>query len=155
MTDYCKEFLEWMTNLIHTQPQLRNVGMIEILNEPIQDTSKTQSMLNTFYPTLVSPHFKLPCSCLASLTRSSSAYNRIRAAESALSIASNNLLHIQVMNEKWGSGNPNQALTNLNFMAYDDHRYLKWAYGEQDTQSWYLNTACNDDRGGNWPTVSH
>lgn len=45
------EFLEWMTNLIHTQPQLRNVGMIEILNEPVQDTSKTQSMLNDFYPT--------------------------------------------------------------------------------------------------------
>ena len=59
---------------------------------------------------------------------------------------------MKVMNEKWGSGNPNQGLTNLNFMAYDDHRYLKWAYGEQDTQSWYLNTACNDDRGGNWPT---
>jgi len=48
-----------MTNLIHTKSQFRNVGMIEILNEPVQDTSKTGSMLNTFYPTYVL------CACLS------------------------------------------------------------------------------------------
>jgi len=45
------KFLEWLTTNIHTKSELANVGMIEILNEPIQDQSKTQGMLNNFYPT--------------------------------------------------------------------------------------------------------
>jgi hypothetical protein len=70
-----------MANAIHTHTQFRNVGMLEILNEPIQDTSKTGSMLSSFYP---------------------GAYSAIRAAESSLGIGQNNLLHIQAMNQKWG-----------------------------------------------------
>jgi aryl-phospho-beta-D-glucosidase BglC (GH1 family) len=74
-------WLSWMAEAVHTHSQFRNVGMLEILNEPIQDSSKTQGMLNNYYP---------------------GAYNAIRAAESNLGITPNNLLHIQVMNQKWG-----------------------------------------------------
>jgi hypothetical protein len=31
-------------------------------------------------------------------------------------------LHVQFMNEQWGSGNPTASLQNGSFLAYDDHR---------------------------------
>jgi hypothetical protein len=77
---------------------------------------------------------------------------RIRAAENALGVTSNNYLHIQMMNNLWGSGDPTQYLTDNYFAAYDDHRYLKWS-GIPTTQSSYISTSCNDNRGGNWPTI--
>lgn len=134
------EFLEWMTNLTHTNSNYRNVGMLQILNEPEQGTnSDTDSMRQTYYPT---------------------AWSRIRAAESALNIPASNRLHIEMMNEKWGSGPPQQYLTDQVFAAYDDHRYLKYTNdndinvpGPGQTPSAYLNLSCHDDRGGNAPTV--
>lgn len=127
-----EKFLSWMTTQIHTNPQMANVGMLEVLNEPVQDTSRTGSMLNTFYP---------------------AAWTAIRSAENAISgMTTSGQLHIQYMNQQWGSGNPNQALGSTWFTAYDDHRYLKWA-GVADTQSAYLTTSCSDNRGGNTPTI--
>ncbi|KAK0512328.1 hypothetical protein JMJ35_005456 [Cladonia borealis] len=134
------EFLEWMTNIIHTNNNYRNVGMLEVVNEPEQgQDSDTNSMRQQYYPT---------------------AWQRIRAAEDALEIAGQNRLHIQMMNAKWGSGDPNQYLTNDTFAAYDDHRYLKWSDdnsindpGTGQTLAAYLKESCIDDRSGNWPTV--
>jgi hypothetical protein len=57
-----------------------------------------------------------------------------------------------MMNNQWGSGDPTQYLTNNYFAAYDDHRYLKWS-GTAVSQSNYLQVSCNDNRGGNWPTI--
>ena len=66
-----------MTNMIHTNNNFRNVGMIEVLNEPLQNTpGTTGSMLSEFYPT---------------------AWQKIRSAEDALGVAGNNRLHIQMM----------------------------------------------------------
>ena len=71
------KFLEWMTHIIHTNNNYRNVGMLEVLNEPVQGgNSQTDSMRQTYYPT---------------------AWARIRAAEAALNISPNNRLHIQMM----------------------------------------------------------
>ncbi|KAF6224636.1 hypothetical protein HO173_012979 [Letharia columbiana] len=134
------KFLEWMANIIHTDKSYRNVGMLEILSQPVQGSnSETDSMRQTFYPT---------------------AWARIRAAEAALKISPNNLLHIQMMNAKWGSGDPHQHLTDDTFAAYDDHRYLKYSDdngindpGTGRTPAAYLKESCHDDRGGNWPTV--
>ena len=71
------KFLEWMTNIIHTNNNYRNVGMLEIVNEPEQgQDSDTNSMRQQYYPT---------------------AWQRIRAAEDALEIAGQNRLHIQMM----------------------------------------------------------
>lgn len=58
-----------------------------------------------------------------------------------------------MMNNLWGSGDPTQYLTQNYFAAYDDHRYLKYASGITQTQAGYLSASCNDNRGGNWPTI--
>ncbi|OBT82371.1 hypothetical protein VE02_08750 [Pseudogymnoascus sp. 03VT05] len=126
------KFLEWMANLIHTNNNYRNVGMLELVNEPIQNSGNVGSMRSTYYP---------------------NAFSRIRAAESKLNIGTYDLLHIQMMNEKWGSGDPTQYLSDNWFAAYDDHRYLKWASIGDVSQSNYISTSCNDDRGGNTPTI--
>lgn len=73
--------------------------------------------------------------------------------EQNLGIGQWDQLHIQMMNAKWGSGDPNQALTDLWFAAYDDHRYLKWDGSVAVSKDNYISTSCNDDRGGNWPTI--
>jgi aryl-phospho-beta-D-glucosidase BglC (GH1 family) len=125
------KFLEWMTNKIHTSSNFRSVGMLEIINEPIQDPGSVGSMRSSYYP---------------------SAFQRIRAAEAALGIPAANELHIQMMNAKWGSGDPTQFLTDQYYAAYDDHRYIKWS-GIATSQANYISTSCADDRGGNWPTI--
>lgn len=107
--------------------------MLEVVNEPINSVnSQTDSMRETYYPT---------------------AWARIRAAEAALNISSENLVHIQMMNTLWGSGEPQQYLTNDTFAAYDDHRYLKYDPSVGLTPAAYLNASCHDNRGGNWPTI--
>ncbi|KAL1970318.1 hypothetical protein VTN77DRAFT_5478 [Rasamsonia byssochlamydoides] len=126
------EFLEWMTTNIHTNNNFRNVGMLEIVNEPLQNPDQVATMRTSYYP---------------------NAFSRIRAAEQKLGITANNYLHIQMMNAKWGSGDPTQALTDTYFAAYDDHRYLKWDSSVPVSPQSYLSTSCNDDRGGNWPTI--
>jgi hypothetical protein len=125
------KFLEWMTNIIHTNSNYRNVGMLEILNEPV-DASGVKDMRSSYYP---------------------NAFKRIRAAEAALGVASNNFLHIQMMNTKWGSGDPHEYLTNDYFAAYDDHRYVKWDTSVPVSKDSYIKSSCNDDRGPNWPTI--
>lgn len=44
------QWLEWMTDLIHKTKELRNVGMLEIVNEPVQDNDKASSMRKNYYP---------------------------------------------------------------------------------------------------------
>lgn len=126
------QFLSWLTTQIHSNTNYRNVGMIGVVNEPIQNADTVATMRSSFYP---------------------AAYAAIRSAESALGVTSNNYLHIEYMNSLWGSGNPNQYLTNTYFAAYDDHRYLKWDSSVTVSQSSYISTSCNDNRGANTPTV--
>ncbi|KFY16069.1 hypothetical protein V492_01586 [Pseudogymnoascus sp. VKM F-4246] len=126
------KFVEWMANLIHTDNNYRNVGMLELVNEPIQNSGQVGTMRSTYYP---------------------DSFSRIRAAEAKLNIGQNDLLHIQMMNEKWGSGQPTEFLTDNWFAAYDDHRYLKWASIGDVSHDNYIRTSCNDDRGGNTPTI--
>jgi hypothetical protein len=44
------EFLSWMTTQIHTNSNFRNVGMLGIVNEPVQNTGTVASMISTYYP---------------------------------------------------------------------------------------------------------
>ena len=54
------------------------------------------------------------------------------------------------MDQKWGSGDPKQYLTDLYLAAYDDHQYVKYA-GVAENKDAYVQFSCNDDRSGNWP----
>jgi hypothetical protein len=129
---------------------MRNVGMIGIVNEPLQDASTVSSMLSYFYPNA----FSVRLSLLAKF-RLLIQEQAIRNAESALGISANNYLHIEPMNELWGSGNPNQYLTNTYFAAYDDHRYLKYDSSVTVSQSAYLENSCSANRAsdGDTPTI--
>ena len=123
------KFLEWMTNIIHTNPQYKNVGMLELVNEPVQsDNADTQSMRETYYPT---------------------AFKRIRAAEASLSVSADKALHVQMMNQKWGAGDPNEYLSDIDISgaAYDDHRYLKYDPSVGGSPNDYLRASCSDNRG--------
>ena len=126
------KFLTWLTQNIHSNNNFRNVGMIGIVNEPVQDSGTAATMRSQFYP---------------------NAFSAIRAAEAAAGVTPNNYLHIQPMNSAWGSGDPNEHLPNTYFAAYDDHRYLKWDSRVAVDQGSYIRTSCSDNRGGNSPTV--
>ncbi|KAK5189842.1 hypothetical protein LTR96_009614 [Exophiala xenobiotica] len=136
--DRAYQWLEWMTNKIHTNDAYSTVGMLELVNEPERawDTTaypnapaNSDSMRKTYYPT---------------------AWSKIRAKESSLNIASSAQVSIMLMDEKWGSGDPKQYLTDLYLAAYDDHNYVKYA-GVAETKDAYLQHSCSDDRSGNWP----
>ncbi|CAJ2505731.1 Uu.00g131250.m01.CDS01 [Anthostomella pinea] len=124
------KFLEWMTERVHTNSAYYNVGMIEVINEPVQSgsyPSEAADMIANYYPT---------------------AWSRIRAREDQLSVTDSNRVHIQMMATAWGSGDPSSSLTDQTFAAYDDHRYLKWDTSVTATQEGYISAACSDNRGG-------
>ncbi|KAJ5343940.1 uncharacterized protein MYU51_002117 [Penicillium brevicompactum] len=126
------KWLEWMTKLVYTVDELRNVGMLEVVNEPVQDDDKASSMRSKYYPQAV---------------------ERIRAAEKKLNINKNDYLHIQTMDQSWGSGDPNEHLDDLTYMAYDDHRYLKWDTSVDASHDNYISTSCGDQRDSNSPNI--
>ena len=73
------QFLEWMANRIHTNEAYFNVGMLEVMNEPVHSgeyPSEAADMIANFYP---------------------QAYQRIRDAEDAINFADGDRLHIQFM----------------------------------------------------------
>ncbi|KAK7526402.1 glucan endo-1,6-beta-glucosidase B [Phyllosticta citriasiana] len=100
------EFLSWMTNQTHTNNAFRNVGTIEIVNEPKrEDSGDTQWLVEHYY---------------------GSAIDAVTGAEEALGVADAARLHIAVMDDLWGSGpSPSTALTTtqLSRLLYDDHNY--------------------------------
>ncbi|KIX09235.1 uncharacterized protein Z518_00314 [Rhinocladiella mackenziei CBS 650.93] len=134
--DRAYRWLEWITDKIHTNPAYSTVGMLELVNEPerIKSTAKypdawanSHSMRQTYYPT---------------------AWSRIRAKESTLNVTSDAQLSIMMMDEKWGSGDPNQYLPrNPHLAAYDDHAYIKYA-GVAENKDAYLQFSCNYSRSG-------
>ncbi|OXV05484.1 hypothetical protein Egran_06748 [Elaphomyces granulatus] len=124
-------FLEWAANLVHTNDNFRNVGMLEVVNEPATVSSQAESLRTEYYP---------------------QAFQRIRDAETKLQIQPNKYLHVQMMDKRWGSGDPNQALNDTSYAAYDSHTYLMFSNTPVDKDT-YIKTSCNDDRSGNQPTI--
>ncbi|KAN0070042.1 Glycoside hydrolase superfamily [Elaphomyces granulatus] len=125
------KFLEWMANMTHTNNNFRNVGMLEVVNEPENSPDDADSVRSNYYP---------------------QAFTRIRAVEQQLGLNKSRYLHIQMMDQRWGSGDPNQYLTDTYFAAYDSHTYLKFSNTPVD-QNTYITTSCNDDRSGSTPTI--
>lgn len=126
------DFLSWLANRVHTNNAYRGVGAIEVLNEPAQNGGS---------PTLISSYY--PAAMAA-----------IRGAEAALGIVPTSQLHVQMMDKRWGAGDPVANLANSLFnAAYDNHRYLKWDPSVAPNKQAYLKESCHDDLGGNWPLV--
>jgi hypothetical protein len=121
-----------MTRNIHTNSNFRNVGMIEVVNEP--ERNAPWSLVSQYYPT---------------------AWSKIRETESSLGLGPYDQLHIQFMDAAWGSGNPKQSLPNQWFAAYDNHRYLKWDSSVPQTQADFISTSCRDNvaRDGDTPVI--
>jgi glucan endo-1,6-beta-glucosidase len=55
-----------------------------------------------------------------------------------------------MMDQKWGSGDPKQYLSDLYLASYDDHQYVKYA-GVAENKDAYISFSCGDNRSGNWP----
>ncbi|KLO88267.1 SPR1-exo-1,3-beta-glucanase precursor [Fusarium fujikuroi] len=126
------EWLEWMTDMIHTKKEYRNVGMLELVNEPLNWDNAVASLRKTYYP---------------------KAYSAIRKVEDKLKVTSNNRLHIQMMGSLWGSGKPTEFLSDTSFTAFDDHRYLKWDTSVEASHEAYIEKSCSDDRNTDGPTI--
>lgn len=45
-----------MTTQIHTNSQMANVGMLEILNEPVQNSDNAGDLLTNYYPGTIKSH---------------------------------------------------------------------------------------------------
>lgn len=118
---------------MHTTTAFRNVGMVELVNEPLAWDSAVTSLRSSYYP---------------------NAYTAIRSVEDSLSVKSNDRLHVQMMSSLWGSGNPTQYLpSDASFTAFDDHRYLKWDTSVAVSHDSYVSTSCADDRNADGPSI--
>ena len=95
--------------------------MVGVVNEPVPG-----------YPTLITEYYP-------------NAYNTIRNAESSLGITANNYLHIQYMDTNWGSGNPIANMPSTYFVAFDNHRYVKYDSSVPPNKAAYLATSCHDN----------
>ncbi|KAI1085635.1 glycoside hydrolase family 5 protein [Whalleya microplaca] len=117
------EFLKWLTNLAHTKTEMRNVGMIGVVNEP---EGHHDSLRSRFYP---------------------DAYKGIRQVESTLNINTTNKLHISFMNSLWGSGDPKEFIpAGIESLAFEDHRYQKHDTGLVLNHEAYIDDSCTNDR---------
>jgi hypothetical protein len=45
-----------MTKTVHQNDKFRNVGMIELVNEPVQDAGQASSMRSSYYPDAFKVH---------------------------------------------------------------------------------------------------
>jgi hypothetical protein len=111
-----------MTERIHKNDAYRTTGMLEVLNEPERNHG---DLISNFYK---------------------NAHDSIRETEKTLNIAKDKQLTIQFMDKGWGAGNPRDVLQGKDGVAFDNHRYLKWAPIDQSKQS-YLSTSCADTFG--------
>jgi glucan endo-1,6-beta-glucosidase len=116
--------------------------MIGIVNEPVQNSGTVETMLSSYYPNAYSVRSTWQSPRLFA----NSQLQAIRNAESAAGVISNNYFHVEPMNGLWGSGDPNQYMTNQYFMAYDDHRYTKYDSSVAVSQSAYMTDACTNNR---------
>ncbi|KAK8235177.1 glucan endo-1,6-beta-glucosidase B [Phyllosticta capitalensis] len=100
------EFLSWIANQTHSNSAFRNVGALELVNEPKrEDSGDTQWMVEHYY---------------------GSAIDAVREAEATLGVSDAAKLHLAVMDDLWESGPlPSTALTSsqLSTLLYDDHNY--------------------------------
>ncbi|KAH8194410.1 hypothetical protein TruAng_011429 [Truncatella angustata] len=125
------EYVAWLANLTHTRSEMRTVGTIGVLNEPLNWDSKVSSLLSDFYP---------------------AAYKAIRDAEPSGA----RRLHVQFMGSLWGSGSPAQGLpAGYGDVSFEDHRYLKWDTSVEVSHEAYISASCGSDRPADGETPTY
>lgn len=148
------DWLKWITNITHTRNEFRNVGMLELVNEPQQWDNAVESMRKTYYPEAI----KVGSSMIQRCSTATNVFPKaIRQTESDNNVASEKALHIQMMNTLWGSGKPTEFLDgNDDKLAFDDHRYVKYDSSVDVNHDAYIQASCKDDRSSdddNGPTI--
>ena len=137
--DRAYQWLEWMTQKIHTNLVYSTVGMLELVNEPVRTWDDkypdAQAQTDSMRKNILSDRLE-----------------RIRGKEDSLQVSTDRRVHIQMMDQNWGSGDPKEFLTDLKFAAYDDHNYVKYS-GVAQSKDAYIQHSCSDDRSGNWPVI--
>ncbi|ORY70599.1 glycoside hydrolase superfamily, partial [Leucosporidium creatinivorum] len=130
-TDNFQRAVDCLTNWtteVHTNDIFSTVVMLQVVNEPLQDTSKTGTMLSEFYP---------------------NALKAVRDAEAALGISCDDssyaCLGVQYMDKAWGGGDPTTDIDTTNHVVFDDHGYAQWIATEQ-SRSGYLDYLCTTTR---------
>lgn len=126
------KFLEFLVEKVHKTDAFRNVGMIEIVNEPLQNTGdETTSMRTSYYK---------------------DAWDRVHSKEDDIGVHGDAQVHLAVMNNDWGSGNPTESMNSW-YVAFDDHRYLKWDSRVSVDHASYISASCNDKSQGDSPGI--
>jgi aryl-phospho-beta-D-glucosidase BglC (GH1 family) len=98
-----------MTNRIKSMPSYaQTVGIIEVLNEP-QTSYNDGGMPQQEKDTLTQKYYP-------------QALAAVRAAEG--NIPDSQRLHVQFMDQLWGSGNPKSNLPSDSNIIFDDHNYV-------------------------------
>ncbi|KAL9085150.1 MAG: hypothetical protein Q9159_004876 [Coniocarpon cinnabarinum] len=120
-----EQYLGWITKQVHADPRFSNVGMLEVVNEPLQSQpDQTGSMISSFYP---------------------DAMKAIQDAEKNVDEAEK--LTVMFMDSAWGAGDAASSGIQTVNTAYDDHRYLKWALSDSEQNpTAYASAACSDSR---------
>ncbi|GAA6044344.1 hypothetical protein JCM8097_004580 [Rhodosporidiobolus ruineniae] len=123
------------TTMAHTEESWSTVAMIEVVNEPLQDSST--NLTSVYYP---------------------GAQKAIRDAEAALGISCDgggkSCLAIQFMDKHWGSGDPSVSIDTSDHIAYDDHNYAQWIVSETNrTRDGYLSYICTNTRSTNMSPI--
>ncbi|GAA5987199.1 hypothetical protein JCM11641_006057 [Rhodosporidiobolus odoratus] len=120
--------LQNWTRLAHTDPDFSTVVMIEVVNEPKQDSST--NLTSVYYP---------------------QAQKVIRATEQSLGISCTgrnaSCLTIQFMDDWWGAGHPKTYIDTSDRVAYDDHNYAQWTVPVANrTREGYISSLCKTTR---------
>lgn len=118
------KFLDWMTGLIRTAHKSRNVGVLEVVNEPVQENDNATSMRQNYYPKAFEVGLQAKSAISVDTDPDPGASAPTRSASA--STRTTTCISRWCPDKLWGSGDPNQCLDNLYYAAYDDRRYLKW-----------------------------
>jgi hypothetical protein len=121
-----------MTRRIHTNAAYKaTVGIIEVVNEPTSDhdaggrsQAEKDTLTQVYYP---------------------QARSAVRAVEDELKIPTDQRLHVQFMDQLWGSGDPKSNLPADSNLIFDDHNYVANAVKDDPKQGDYMWYTCFKD----------
>ncbi|GAA6032847.1 hypothetical protein JCM8097_000826 [Rhodosporidiobolus ruineniae] len=138
--------LKNLTYEVHTDAAFSTVFGIEVLNEPLQSTSKNADVVKRYYPGALAAirdtESSLGISCAAS-----SSSRMVRRSSTGLDgratlAGQKDCLTVVYMDYLWWGGNPVSSLPNTNQVAFDDHSYVQYVSNLTQSRAAYLSYSC-------------